>query len=111
MIANKLRHHYQKRNLNKPRQNHNCIKHRYNDKLKARIETMKMREDDLSSFYQGVKAVLKANGQQLQGIHGAVAQQIDVPSKYTKAIETALGASMQHVIVSDEAAARQAIQF
>ncbi|MDF0173746.1 chromosome segregation protein SMC [Staphylococcus pseudintermedius] len=85
--------------------------YRYNDKLKARIETMKMREDDLSSFYQGVKAVLKANGQQLQGIHGAVAQQIDVPSKYTKAIETALGASMQHVIVSDEAAARQAIQF
>ncbi|WMZ71638.1 UTRA domain-containing protein [Staphylococcus pseudintermedius] len=72
---------------------------------------MKMREDDLSSFYQGVKAVLKAKAQQLQGIHGAVAQQIDVPSKYTKAIETALGASMQHVIVSDEAAARQAIQF
>lgn len=85
--------------------------YRYNDKLKARIETMKMREEDLSSFYQGVKAVLKAKDQQLQGIHGAVAQQINVPSKYTTAIETALGASMQHVIVSDEPAARQAIQF
>ncbi|ARJ51675.1 chromosome segregation protein SMC [Staphylococcus lutrae] len=85
--------------------------YRYNDKLKARIETMKMREDDLSNFYQGVKAILKAKDDQLKGIHGAVAQQIDVPSRYTSAIETALGASMQHIIVSDEAAARQAIQF
>ncbi|MCS4486242.1 chromosome segregation protein SMC [Staphylococcus americanisciuri] len=84
--------------------------YRYNDKLKSRIESMKLREDDLSYFYQGVKAVLKATDT-LKGIHGAVAQKIDVPSKYTTAIETALGASMQHVITADEASARQAIQY
>ncbi|UXR70368.1 chromosome segregation protein SMC [Staphylococcus sp. IVB6246] len=84
--------------------------YRYNDKLKSRIDSMKMREDDLSFFYQGVKAVLKATDT-LKGIHGAVAQKIDVPSKYTTAIETALGASMQHVIATDEASARQAIQY
>ncbi|MDO5375650.1 MAG: chromosome segregation protein SMC [Staphylococcus rostri] len=84
--------------------------YRYNDKLKSRIDSMKMREDDLSFFYQGVKAVLKATDT-LKGIHGAVAQKIDVPSEYTTAIETALGASMQHVIAADEASARQAIQY
>ncbi|KIX90281.1 chromosome segregation protein SMC [Staphylococcus microti] len=84
--------------------------YRYNDKLKSRIEGMKLREDDLSFFYQGVKAVLKATDT-LKDIHGAVAQKIDVPSQYTIAIETALGASMQHVIATDEAAARQAIQY
>ncbi|AVQ32842.1 chromosome segregation protein SMC [Staphylococcus muscae] len=84
--------------------------YRYNDKLKSRIDSMKMREDDLSFFYQGVKAVLKATDT-LTGIHGAVAQKIDVPSQYTTAIETALGASMQHVITTDEAAARKAIQY
>ena len=84
--------------------------YRYNDKLKSRIDGMKLREDDLSFFYQGVKAVLKAMDT-LKGIHGAVAQKIDVPSQYTIAIETALGASMQHIIATDESSARQAIQY
>ncbi|QPA23566.1 chromosome segregation protein SMC [Mammaliicoccus fleurettii] len=84
--------------------------YRYNDKLKSRIESMKIREEDFSHFYQGVKAVLQAKNQ-LTGIHGAVAQQINVSNEYTTAIETALGATTQHVIVTDERAAREAINY
>ena len=47
----------------------------------------------------------------MRGIHGAVAEVIDVPSQMTQAIETALGASLQHVIVDNEKDGRQAIQF
>lgn len=84
--------------------------YRYTDKIKSRIDAMDAREDDMGAYYQGVKAVLKSN-QPLKGIHGAVAQKIDVPTDYTTAIEIALGASLQHVIVDDEKSARQAIQF
>ncbi|MBH9579860.1 chromosome segregation protein SMC [Staphylococcus felis] len=84
--------------------------YRYNDKLKSRIDAMQSRQDDFTYYYQGVKAILKAN-QTLNGIHGAVAQKLDVPSEYTTAIETALGATMQHIIVDDEVSARKAIQY
>ena len=36
---------------------------------------------------------------------------INVPSELTQAIETALGASLQHIIVDSEKDGRQAIQF
>lgn len=45
---------------------------------------------------------MKAKNKELKGIYGAVAEIIDVPSKLTQAIETALGASLQHVIVDSE---------
>ena len=47
----------------------------------------------------------------LSGIRGAVAEVIQVPSNLTKAIETALGASLQHIIVDSEKDGRQAIQY
>ena len=83
--------------------------YRYTDQLKSRIEGMRMQENELSYYYQGVKSVLNAS--HLQGIHGAVAQNIQVPSEMTTAIEVALGAAMQHIIVEDEATARQAIKY
>ena len=69
---------------------------------------MKTRIDSLATqgriylFFNGVKHILKAKNKELKGIHGAVAEIIDVPSKLTQAIETALGASLQHVIVDSE---------
>lgn len=83
--------------------------YRYTDRLKSRIEGLRLRDNEMAYYYQGVKAVLNAT--HLEGIHGAVAQKINVPSHMTVAIETALGATMQHVIVEDEKTARNAIQF
>ncbi|MCY1575430.1 chromosome segregation protein SMC [Staphylococcus pettenkoferi] len=85
--------------------------YRYNEKLKSRIDSMSAQQEGYNYFFNGVKHVLKAKDTQLSGIHGAVAEIIDVPSELTKAIEIALGASMQHVIVETEQAGRQAIQY
>ena len=43
------------------------------------------------------------------GIRGPVAELIQVPEKYTLAIEIALGATMQHIVVADERTASQCI--
>ncbi|TWT04655.1 chromosome segregation protein SMC [Planomicrobium sp. CPCC 101079] len=80
--------------------------------LAARIETLQELEADFSGFFQGVREVLVArqNGQ-LQGIAGAVAEMAQVDQAYAKAIETALGASSQHIITETEQHAREAIDF
>ncbi|WP_392449858.1 chromosome segregation protein SMC [Staphylococcus massiliensis] len=83
--------------------------YRYNQKLKSKIDGMEMRKDDYAYFFSGVKHILK--NKDLSGIHGAVAEVIDVPSKLTKAIETALGAQLQHVIVDNEEDGRNAISY
>ena len=85
--------------------------YRYNEKLKSRIDSLATQEEDYTYFFNVVKHILKAKNNELKGIHGAVAEVIDVPSQMTQAIETALGASLQHVIVDSEKDGRQAIQF
>ena len=80
--------------------------------MKSRQETLAELEADFSGFYQGVKAVLVAReNQQLQGIHGAVAELIHVDGDYARAVETALGAAMQHVVTETDADARKAIAW
>ncbi|NKE84557.1 chromosome segregation protein SMC [Staphylococcus arlettae] len=85
--------------------------YRYNEKLKSRIDSLATQQEEYSFFFNGVKHILKANNDKLTGIHGAVADVIQVPSQLTKAIETALGASLQHVIVNSEKDGRAAIQY
>ncbi|MDT3959599.1 chromosome segregation protein SMC [Staphylococcus kloosii] len=85
--------------------------YRYNEKLKSRIDSIATQQEDYSYFFNGVKHILKAKEQKLSGIHGAVAEIIQVPSNLTKAIETALGASLQHIIVDNEKDGRAAIQY
>ncbi|WP_151733930.1 chromosome segregation protein SMC [Paenibacillus tengchongensis] len=78
----------------------------------SRHETMKEMQDDFDGFMLGVKEVLKAARKaQLSGVHGAVAELIAVPEKLELAVETALGASLQHVVMENEAVSRQAIAF
>ncbi|WP_033543711.1 chromosome segregation protein SMC [Planococcus sp. CAU13] len=80
--------------------------------LDSRIETLQELEADFSGFFQGVKEVLQARERgQLNGIVGAVAEVAQVNQDFAKAIETALGASSQHIIVENEENARQAINF
>ncbi|WP_379152846.1 chromosome segregation protein SMC [Paenibacillus sp. sgz5001063] len=78
----------------------------------SRHETMKEMQDDFDGFMLGVKEVLKgARKGQLRGVHGAVAELISVPEKLEMAVETAMGASLQHVVMDNEAVSRQAIAF
>lgn len=80
--------------------------------LVSRRDTMKEMEQDYDGFILGVKEVLKAARKSvLHGVHGAVAELISVPEKLELAIETALGAAMQHIVMENEQTARQAISF
>ncbi|EHY92577.1 chromosome segregation SMC protein [Staphylococcus saprophyticus subsp. saprophyticus KACC 16562] len=85
--------------------------YRFNEKLKSRIDSAATQQEEYSYFFNGVKHILKAKNKQLTGIRGAVAEVVQVPSDLTKAIEIALGASLQHVIVDSEKDGRQAIQY
>lgn len=78
--------------------------------LSARKKSLQDIQENYFGFYQGVRIVLQHKAQ-LSGIVGAVAELIDVPERYTLAIETALGGSAQHVIVENEQNARQAIMY
>ncbi|MET3207663.1 UNVERIFIED_CONTAM: chromosome segregation protein [Paenibacillus sp. PvR008] len=78
----------------------------------SRRDTMKEMQDDFDGFMLGVKEVLKAARKEtLHGVHGAVAELIRVPEHLEQAMETALGASMQHIVMENESVSRQAISF
>ncbi|MGG4220759.1 chromosome segregation protein SMC [Paenibacillus jamilae] len=78
----------------------------------SRRDTMKEMQDDFDGFMLGVKEVLKAARKgTLQGVHGAVAELIRVPEHLEQAMETALGASVQHIVMENESVSRQAISF
>ena len=77
---------------------------------RARQKSLQDIQENYSGFYQGVRSVLQ-HKDQLSGIVGAVAELIQVPKEYTLAIETALGAAAQHIIVENEKDARQGITF
>lgn len=76
----------------------------------AKQKSLKELQDNYAGFYQGVRAVLKEKNR-IPGIVGAVAELIEIPSKYQLALETALGTSVQHVVTRDDQSARDAISF
>jgi len=83
------------------------------DVLISRRDTMLELQNDYDGFMHGVKEVLKAKdrGQSLRGIRGAVAELVKVPANVEVAIETALGAALQNVVVETEKDGREAIAF
>ncbi len=79
-------------------------------KTRSRKEMLEEMQEDYTGFYQGVREVLKARND-LHGIEGAVAELISVPAEYEVAIETTLGAAMQHIVVKTEEDGRNAISY
>ncbi|MGN0582223.1 MAG: chromosome segregation protein SMC [Oscillospiraceae bacterium] len=69
-------------------------------------------ENSMEGFNYSVKEVMKASKtSRISGIYGTVAQLITVDSRYTTAIETALGAALQNIIVKNEDTARKCIML
>ena len=63
-------------------------------------------------YFGAVKAVMKESGRgALRGIYGPVSQLITVKDKYSAAIETALGAAVQNIVVDNETDAKRAMGF
>lgn len=66
-------------------------------------------EKDMEGINKSVKTVLENT--QLQGIVDIVANIIKTSKKYEKAVETALGGSLQHIVTNDSQAAKNAVEF
>ncbi len=80
--------------------------------LISRRDTMQEMQEDFEGFMLGVKEVLKASrNNTLAGVHGAVAELVRVPEYLEQAMETALGASVQHIVMENEDVSRRAIAF
>jgi len=76
----------------------------------ARAQSLENILRNHSNFYAGVKSVLQEKNR-LGGIIGAVSEHLTFDVHYQTALEIALGASSQHIIVEDENAATKAIDF
>ena len=76
----------------------------------ANYHSLKQVSEDYAGYYQGVREILKQK-KQIAGVIGSVAELIRVEDSYTLAIDIALGASSQHVVVEHEQAAAKAIDY
>lgn len=69
-------------------------------------------EKNMEGFSGAVKAVMKqSESRGLSGIHGTISQLITVDNEYSMAIEVALGAAMQNIVVTGESDAKRAINY
>ena len=77
-----------------------------------KISFLENLERNLEGFSKSVKVVVNASKSgKLHGICGPVSRVISVPSEYGVAIETALGAAMQNIVVNTDEDAKQAIRY
>ena len=78
--------------------------------LAAKANMLREMERDFEGFSKAVRLVMQdaARGA-LSGVHGPVSKLIRVEDRYTTAIETALGAAMQNIVVDDESCGKAAI--
>ncbi|MBP1559037.1 MAG: chromosome segregation protein SMC [Oscillospiraceae bacterium] len=74
--------------------------------LLQRAQLLSDMENSLEGFGHSVKFIMKSS---LRGIIGPVSSLITTEDKYATAIEIALGAAMQNIVVENEAVAKQAI--
>lgn len=78
--------------------------------LEGKVQSLNQLHEEYAGYYGGVKAVMKYS-RQTAGIEGTVADFMQVPQRYQIAIDTALGATLQHIVVKNDQVARQAIQY
>lgn len=76
----------------------------------SRLEVLTTMQNNFQGYYPGVRAVLKRKDQ-LRGVIGAVGELLKVEEKYVTALDTALGASSQNIVVETDQDAKRAIEF
>ncbi len=88
------------------------------DTANQRIENFRAMEEQLEGYSNSVRYVMKAysegkitdkNGNPCGRIYGPFSKVINVEDKYVTAIETALAANLQHIVVEDEETAKNAM--
>ena len=80
------------------------------DAARQRLSVLRELEKNLDGYQNSVKAVMRAAGaRRLRGIIGPVSAILKVEPGCEVAVETALGAALQNIVVENEAAAKAAI--
>ena len=80
------------------------------DATRQRLSVLRELEKNMDGYQNSVKAVMRAAGaRRLRGIIGPVSAILKVEPGCEVAVETALGAALQNIVVENEAAAKAAI--
>ena len=80
------------------------------DAARQRLSVLRELEKNMDGYQNSVKAVMRAAGaRRLRGIIGPVSAILKVEPGCEVAVETALGAALQNIVVENEAAAKVAI--
>ena len=80
------------------------------DAVRQRLSVLRELEKNMDGYQNSVKAVMRAAGaRRLRGIIGPVSAILKVEPGCEVAVETALGAALQNIVVENEAAAKAAI--
>ncbi len=80
--------------------------------VSAKAKVYRAMERDFESYQKSVRLVMQEAGRgALRNIHGPVSRLIRTDDPYTVAIEIALGAAMQQIVVSSEADGKAAIAY
>ena len=85
----------------------------HRDELMQRADVLQRMNDHFEGYFESVKFVMReyeAGRLQAPGkIHGPLSSLINVEKQYITAIETALGSSLQNIVVDDEGTAKAAM--
>ncbi len=92
---------------NSLRENHQKL-----DSVTAKARVFRAMERDFESYNKAVRMVMQeAQRGALRNVHGPVSRLIRTEDEYTIAIEIALGAAMQQIVVGSEVDGKAAIQY
>ena len=82
------------------------------DSVNAKVRVFRAMERDFESYQKSVKLVMQeAQRGSLRNVHGPVSRLIRTEDEYTVAIEIALGAAMQQIVVGSEQDGKAAISY
>ena len=82
------------------------------ESVQARARVFKAMERDMEGFQKSVRCVMQeAKRGALRNVHGPLSQLIRTDDRYTVAIEIALGAAMQHIVMDTEADGKAALSY
>jgi len=80
--------------------------------IQAKVRVFRAMERDYENYQRSVKIIMQeAQRGTLRNVHGPVSRLIRTEDEYTLAIEIALGAAMQQIVVSSETDGKAAIQY
>ena len=82
------------------------------DTVSSRIRMFEEMERDYEGYSKAVRVVMTESQRgALHGVHGPVSRLVRTDDRYTVAIETALGAAMNHIVVGTDADGKAAINL